>query len=198
MALVEAIPPLVVLAGIVFLTLLAPLVEEMTKTLAVGLAGLWLRPNPARAFLLGAASGAGFALAENFLNSGFFGFLWSGGVVARLAATVMHTATGALMGWGWGQWWTEQKYLRLPLALSGAFGVHALWNSTAGILLGVVYLFVRSGLTEAEPTPTILVGALAGSLLMLLALAFQVLLFLAVTAGLLIAARSLRARSDSE
>ncbi|MCS7284034.1 MAG: PrsW family glutamic-type intramembrane protease [Anaerolineae bacterium] len=195
MALVQAIPPLLVLTGIVFLTLLAPLVEEMTKTLAVGLVGPWLRPDPARAFLLGAASGAGFALAENFLNSGFFGLLWGGGILARLAATVMHTATGALMGWGWGQWWTERKYLRLPLAFAGAFGIHALWNGTVGVLLGTAYFLVRSGAAGPEISPTLLLSALIGLSLMFLALFFQVFVFLAVSAGLLIAARSLRRHS---
>lgn len=198
MALLEDISPLVVLAGLVFLAFLAPLVEEGTKTLAVGLAGLWLRPSPARAFLLGAASGAGFALAENFLNSGFFGFVWGGGILVRLAATVIHTATGALMGWGWGEWWTGRKYLRLPLAFVGAFGIHALWNGAAGTLVGVLYLIIRSGLEEAEPTLTLVVSNLVGVVLILLALAFQALLFLGVTAGLLIVARSLRPLSTSK
>lgn len=198
MALVETLSPWIVLAGIVFLVFLAPFVEEGTKTLAVGLAGIWLRPNPARAFFLGAASGAGFALAENFLNSGFLGFIWGGGIVARLAATVMHTATGALMGWGWGEWWTGRKYLRLPLAFAGAFGLHALWNGVVGAILGVIYLVARFGLTVPEPTPATLIGVLAGSALIFLAIFFQIALFLAVTVGLLLAARSLRPLSISK
>lgn len=194
-ALVRAIPPSVVLSGLVFLAFAAPFVEEVTKTLAVGIAGFWLRPGPARAFLLGAASGAGFALAENFLNSGFFGYLWGGGILARLAATVMHTATGALMGWGWGQWWSERRYLRLPLAFIGAFGTHALWNSTAGALLGMVYLLVRSSLASAGLSPVLMAGALLGLMLTLMAVPFfQVLLFAGVTVGTLLAARSLRPR----
>ncbi|RME31064.1 MAG: PrsW family intramembrane metalloprotease [Thermoflexia bacterium] len=194
MALVEAIPPSAVLGGLVFLAFLAPFVEEGTKTLAVGIAGLWLRPGPARAFLLGAASGAGFALAENLLNSGLFSYLWDGGILARLAATVMHTATGALMGWGWGQWWSERRYLRLPLAFIGAFGTHALWNSAAGVLLGMGYLLARSSPTLADSSPVLIVGVLLVLMLMLLTVLLQVLLFVGVTVGILLAARSLRPR----
>ncbi len=189
MALVASIPPAVILVGAVFLVLLTPLVEEVTKTMVVGIGSLWLRPTPLRAFFLGAASGAGFALAENFLNGGFLGSFWGGGVLARLAATVMHVATGALMGWGWGQWGTERKYLRLPLAFLGAAGLHGLWNGTAAVLLGVVYVFFRT----MEPSqPRALLNLFLLMFLALLAVAFQALLFLGVSVALFAAARRLR------
>ncbi len=118
--LLEWLTPSLVLVALVFVGGLVPLIEEVTKTLGVGLAGRWIRPSPARAFLLGVASGAGFALAENMLNSLFVGPAWGPGVLARLAATVMHCTTGGLMGWGWGQWWTGRRPWRLPLAFVGA------------------------------------------------------------------------------
>ncbi len=129
--LLERITPSLALVGLMVVGGLVPLVEEVTKTLGVGLAGAWLRPSPARAFLLGVASGAGFALAENMLNSIFVGPVWGPGVLSRLAATVMHCATGGLMGWGWGQWWTGRRPWRLPLAFTGAVALHGLWNSCA-------------------------------------------------------------------
>jgi hypothetical protein len=143
--LLEVLTPPLILVALVLIGGLVPLVEEVTKTLGVGLAGLWLRPSPARAFLLGVASGAGFALAENMLNSLFVGPTWGPGVLARLAATVMHCATGGLMGWGWGQWWAGRRPWRLPLAFGGAVMLHSLWNScAAGLVLSGLIALARA------------------------------------------------------
>ncbi|MBC7226938.1 MAG: PrsW family intramembrane metalloprotease [Thermoflexales bacterium] len=144
--LLDGLTPPLMLIALVFIGGLVPLVEEATKTLGVGLAGAWLRPSPARAFLLGVASGAGFALAENILNSVFTGPAWGPAVLARLMATVMHCATGGLMGWGWGQWWAGRRPWRLPLAFVGAATAHSLWNSCAAgaALLGLMAL-TRTG-----------------------------------------------------
>lgn len=140
--LLNQLTPSLILVALVFVGGLVPLVEEVTKTLGVGLAGAWLRPSPPRAFLLGVASGAGFALAENMLNSLFVGPAWGPGVLARLVATVMHCATGGLMGWGWGQWWAGRRPWYLPLAFAGAVTIHSLWNSCAGglVLIGLSVL----------------------------------------------------------
>ncbi|MCX7855047.1 MAG: PrsW family intramembrane metalloprotease [Anaerolineae bacterium] len=164
--LLEQLPPSLILVALVFIGGLVPLVEEVTKTLGVGLAGFWLRPSPARAFLLGVASGAGFALAENMLNSVFLGPAWGPGVLARLVATIMHCATGGLMGWGWGQWWARRP-LRLPLAFAGAATVHSLWNScAAGLVLIGLSVLTRAG----DPIRMGLAGLLMATLLGLFAL----------------------------
>lgn len=144
-SLMELLTPSLVLVALVFIGGLVPLIEETTKTLGIGLAGLWLRPSPTRAFLLGVASGAGFALVENALNSLFVGPAWGPGVVARLAATVMHCATGGLMGWGWGQGWAGRRPWRLPLAFAGAVTIHGLWNSCAvGLVLSSLVMLTRA------------------------------------------------------
>ncbi len=181
--LLEQLTPSLILVALIFIGGLVPLVEEVTKTLGVGLAGLWLRPSPARAFLLGVASGAGFALAENMLNSIFVGPAWGPGMLARLAATVMHCATGGLMGWGWGQWWAGRRPWRLPLAFAGAVMVHSLWNFCAA----VIALLGLSVLTRADD----LVWAGLAGLLMLTLLGLLSLLACAVTAALLWASHRL-------
>jgi RsiW-degrading membrane proteinase PrsW (M82 family) len=185
--LLDGLTPSLVLIGLLVVGGLVPLIEEVTKTLGVGLAGAWLRPSPARAFLLGVASGAGFALAENILNGFFVGPTWGPGVLARLAATVMHCATGGLMGWGWGQWWTGRPW-RLPLAFVGAVTLHSLWNSCAAglVLLGL------SVLTRADD----LVWTGVAGLLMLTLLGLLFLLACAVAAALLWASHRL-GRSSS-
>jgi len=184
--LLEWITPSLVLVALMLIGGLVPLVEEVTKTLGVGLAGLWLRPSPARAFLLGVASGAGFALAENMLNSLFVGPTWGPGILARLAATVMHCATGGLMGWGWGQWWAGRRPWRLPLALGSAVILHSLWNSCA---VGLVL----SGLMALARADNLVWTGMVG-LLMLALLAIQFLLVCAVAVALLWASHRLGQR----
>jgi hypothetical protein len=109
-----------------------PVIEEAFKTLAIGVVGRWVRPQPARAFLWGVAGGAGFALAENLLNGALGGAEpWAFGTLARLGATVMHCAAGGLVGWGWGQLWTARRAGRLFGAYAAAVAIHGLWNAAA-------------------------------------------------------------------
>lgn len=143
-ALVEQLTPTVVLVVLIIIAVIAPLLEEIAKTLGVGLIGLRLRPTPARAFLMGVASGGGFALAENLLNSAILSSLWAPGVISRLAATLLHCATGGLAGWGWGELWRGRPG-RFFVAFAGAIGLHGLWN---GLAVGIA---VSGLVTAAQP-----------------------------------------------
>ncbi len=181
--LLKGLTPPLILSALLLIGGLVPLVEEIAKTLGVGLAGFWIRPSPARAFLLGVASGAGFAMAENVLNGFFSGLAWGPGVLARLAATVMHSATGGLMGWGWGQWWAGRRPWRLPLAFVGAVVLHSMWNSCAAVTVLV-------GLTALARTNDRVWMAIAG-LLVLAMLGLLFLLTCLVTVALLWASHRL-------
>lgn len=186
-ALLELVTPVTVLALLTFVSVLTPLVEETTKTLGIGLAGAWLRPHPARAFLLGVASGAGFALAENMLNGALIGTLWGPAILSRLAATLMHCATSGLMGWGWGELWAGRRPWRSVLAFAGAVATHGVWN---GLAIGVVI----GGLWTAGAIDNPVQVQIAG--LITLALACGLFLSGALTlAGLLGAARVLGQRA---
>ncbi len=178
-----ALSPLVIATVLAFVAGVTPLVEEIAKTLGVGVAGLWLRPRPARAFLLGVASGAGFALAENLLNSALVSSLWGPGALSRLAATLMHCATGGLMGWGWGQLWANRRPWRLALAFAGAITLHGVWN---GLAMGVAF----SGLYVSAHSENIL-GVAAAGMGTLAMVAALVLLALMSLGGLLWAGRAL-------
>ncbi len=173
----QFLTPLVLLGALVFVAVVAPLVEEVVKTLGVGLVGPWLRPSPGRAFLLGVASGAGFALVENVLNGTVIGSFWVLGVFSRSAATLMHCATGGLMGWGWGELWTGQRPWRWLLAFVGAVSLHGVWN---GLVIGTV----ASGLLAATHPDDMAWMAIGGLVVMALIVA---LLFLvaAMMVGLL-------------
>ncbi|MCX7681432.1 MAG: PrsW family intramembrane metalloprotease [Anaerolineae bacterium] len=140
-------PPIaLVLLGV--FSIPVPLVEEAFKTLAPGIAGKWLRPHPARAFWLGVAAGAGFALGENLFNGALGGTEgWTAGVLARCGATVMHCATGGLVGWGWGQLWRSGRPLRLLGTYLAAAVIHGIWNalSVGAVVLGAVGITSESG-----------------------------------------------------
>jgi RsiW-degrading membrane proteinase PrsW (M82 family) len=133
--------PVVAISVLGMFTIPVPLIEEACKTLAIGLAARWVRPNPARAFLWGVASGAGFALVENLFNGALGGAEgWAPGALARFGATVMHCVTGGLVGWGWGQLWAARRPLRLLGAYTAAVTIHGLWNAAAvgAVLLSAV------------------------------------------------------------
>ena len=186
----QLIDPVILTIALAGVAVVAPVVEEISKILAVGVAGRWLRPSPARAFLLGVASGAGFAVAENLLNSSLVGSFGIVGVLSRLAATSMHCAVSGLAGWGWGEFWRERRLLKPILALAGAIGLHGLWN---GLAFGVA---VSSLLAAANQSMDI--GALAGIGLMILVFGLG-LMFLVILApvGMLLASRAL-AREEGE
>jgi hypothetical protein len=112
------------------LSIPVPLIEETVKTLASGVVARWVRPNTARAFLWGVAGGAGFALVENLFNGALGGAeAWVMGAVARFGATMMHCVTGGLVGWGWGQLWTERRAWRLLGSFVAAVVIHGVWNA---------------------------------------------------------------------
>jgi len=170
--------PAIAISTLVMFSVIVPLVEEFFKTLAAGMMARWVRPHPARAFLWGVASGAGFALVENLFNGALGGVEgWAAVAVSRFGATAMHCFTGGLVGWGWGQLW-KKRPLRLLGSYAAAVTVHGVWNGAA---MGVV-LLSASMLAQAEDNVWhVLAGsgilALVG-MLGLLAVAFIVALLL--------------------
>ena len=119
----------------------APLVEELTKPLAVLLLGRRLR-SPAEAFLVGMAGGAGFTIVENMLyESGGFR-LWAAVATMRGVGGVLHPLNAGLVALGWYGVLTGDgpgRWKRL-LGLYGlAVGIHALWNG------GLTLIFSAAG-----------------------------------------------------
>ncbi len=179
--LLVSLPVVLVLLGM--FSILVPLVEEAVKVLAPGIAARWLHPQPGRAFWLGMAAGAGFALGENMLNGALGGMGgWTASVLARCGATLMHCATGGLVGWGWGEWWRSRRPLYLPGVYLTAMAIHGVWNalSIGAVVLGAASTVYKSG----WPAYAVNMGIwLTTGLLLLLSLLFAL--------GLLAAARRL-------
>ncbi|HOT91904.1 MAG TPA: PrsW family glutamic-type intramembrane protease [Anaerolineae bacterium] len=134
---VIASPVVLVVLGMT-LTIITPLIEELTKTLIIGLLGIWRRPGLTKAFLWGAVGGLGFAIVENVSNGANGlgeGLGWLGGMGMRAAATSMHMLTSGVLGLGWGFFWRKRWWV-LPLTYLVAVIFHGLWNLNAVAAIG--------------------------------------------------------------
>lgn len=130
--------PLVLIMLFLVFVIVAPVVEEIGKTLVMGVMGFWRRPGLTQTFLWGAACGLGFAIVESVTNGASgLGERWSwlGGMGARALAAAMHMLTSGIVGLGWGFFWRKRRWL-LPLAYGTAILFHALWNLNAVISIG--------------------------------------------------------------
>jgi len=155
-----ASPIVLVMLFLVFV-IIAPLVEEVGKTLVMSVMGFWHRPGLTQAFLWGAACGLGFAIVESVTNgANGLGEVWGwlGGMGMRAFATAMHMLTSGIIGLGWGLFWRKRRWM-LPLAYGIAMLFHALWNlnavmsiggmaiGTASSSLGLLFTAIGMGLT---------------------------------------------------
>ncbi len=178
--------PVVAISALGMFSIPVPLVEEMCKGLAAGVVARWIRPHPARAFLWGVASGAGFALTENLFSGALGGAEgWALGAASRFGATMMHCFTGGLVGWGWGQLWTARRPFRLLIAYAVAVVVHGIWNAAG---MGMVLLGAIALMNEGDVLQLTLVSF--GTLVLLGVLGLLTLTF---ALALLLAARKLAA-----
>ena len=125
-----------------------PLIEESVKTLGVALM-LYRRPARDEAFLWGAASGAGFAMAESALNSLIGLPSWATAVLLRIPAGLMHTFTGALMGLAWHAAFVERRRGRALALFLLSVTIHGAWNALA---IGSGILSIGEPSTGLVPT----------------------------------------------
>jgi hypothetical protein len=110
----------------IYIAVLIPVVEELIKPVAI-----WLLPgrnlSPRDGFLLGAVSGAGYALFEN-LTIAAETEIWTFVMISRLGTAAIHMLTTALVGWGIASARTEKRYWRLVMAFVAAITLHGVWN----------------------------------------------------------------------
>lgn len=172
--------PVVLLALTLTLSVVTPLVEELSKTLLLGLFGMWVKPIAPVAFLWGAACGLGFAWLEGVSNGavglgGVGG--WLGSVGVRLFATAMHVLTSGLLGLGWGWFWRGRRWA-LPITYGVAVIFHGLWN------LNVIVSVGGLGLAASSPA--------TGGMLVTLGVVVQLALVLLATTALIVIPLALR------
>ena len=122
--------PVTLLAGLLFFSILVPLVEELIKPL-----GVWLTPgritSPRQGFALGVLGGAAFALVESLgMSPGIPG---TSNIlpIVRAGTDVVHIVTTGLMGWALVSAWQGRKYLQLGVTYLVVIAIHGLWNALA-------------------------------------------------------------------
>ena len=118
--------PGVLLTLFSYVAIMIPVVEELLKPAAV-----WLLVRrvlqPWEGFVLGATSGAGYALFEN-LTIGAAAEVWTFVALTRLGTAAVHIFTTGLVGWGLASASKEKKYGRLAATFFTAVLVHGVWN----------------------------------------------------------------------
>lgn len=134
--------------ALVELAVVAPLVEELAKSLVV--LPLLKGPKSQRdAFLLGVAAGAGFAALENVIYALFGGRYWGGILTVRALGAAVHPLGTGLSAVAWCALLnrdpgTDRRWI-------GGFGLavvqHAVWNG------GLVLWMALSGAAFFGPKP---------------------------------------------
>jgi RsiW-degrading membrane proteinase PrsW (M82 family) len=181
--------PLFAIALLGLLGVVAPLVEESLKGLAVPLVvAAGGRPGRLAGFLFGVAAGAGFAILEGILNGAMalnMTEAWAGLMLLRGAAAAMHCLASGLAGLGWQMILVERRWLAGGVLGLLALSLHGAWNLGVGII-GLVSVQTAG----AGGAPTVVQIGVIGALAL-----FMGCLWLAVVAGLALIPRRL-ARSE--
>lgn len=164
--------PAVIVLILVFLGLMVPLIEELSKTAAI-----WpllpRRIGRSEAFLGGAVGGTGFALAEAlFLAQPGVGWVFT--AAARAGATMMHALATGIASWSLAEALTRQRWRRAIVGMGLAVALHGLWNVGA-IGIGLSQLALR---TSPAVSPILMnrIGSASLGLILTLGLGALVLL----------------------
>lgn len=119
--------PSVILAALALFGLFGPAVEELAKV--AGVASIKPRDR-ARAFLAGAACGAGFGAAEAMLlGMAGLGPLWAASMLVRVFSSLMHAVLGGMAGIGWHAISGEGRWAAGVAGIGAAILGHGLWNA---------------------------------------------------------------------
>ena len=125
-----ALSPFAVGIALLFFSGLAPILEEVAKSLSVWILFDRLE-TPAQGFALGAVSGAGFALVESLLASITPDSGWGLTLAVRGASSMMHIFATSLTGLAIATFRINRKFGPLVGRYTAAIGLHSLWNAAA-------------------------------------------------------------------
>jgi RsiW-degrading membrane proteinase PrsW (M82 family) len=152
---------------------LIPIIEEVVKQIPLWLLS-WRKLTPRSGFLIGALSGAGFALFEGLMATSTLGGSeqWLYLMFGRAGASLMHVTTGAIGGWGLASAIQGRSYMKAVLAYIVCIIIHGTWNALA-IWDGIARLVGTSAsatfhFSNASLLPMILMGVLFLLMLMFL------------------------------
>lgn len=117
-------------AGIGYIAIIVPLIEELLKPLAVWFFAKKIE-SPAQGFAMGILSGAGFALVESLNASAGSAINWPVIVSVRAGTSLLHMTASGLVGWGVVSAFHEKRIGRFFAAYFAAVLIHGLWNACA-------------------------------------------------------------------
>lgn len=167
--------PVVIAAVLLVAALFVPLVEELAKSLGVGLVS-YRHPDARQAMLWGLAGGAGFAMFEGLFNTTGSLQAWGPVIVLRVGATLLHCTAGALMGLAWRQLLVLRRWGPAVGLYAAAIVLHAAWNAVS---VGVAFMSLGTMTSETSDVAGQLTALGVPSLI-------AVLIFLAAGMGLLL------------
>lgn len=177
----------------VFVAVLAPLIEELVKSLPVLSApSVGRSVSRARFFAAGVFAGLGFSLTEAlFYAAQQLPNAWANGVLLRALTVLIHATATGLMTLGWYEVKTRRGARAVGYLLGGV-GIHAVWN-------GLSSLTAFGGLQSQLGRGSALGGGLlaAGSALLLGLMWFATLAVLAMQTRALCADLRTQARVDA-
>lgn len=148
---------------------LTPIIEEVVKQIPVWLLS-WRKLTPRIGFLIGALSGAGFALFEGLMATSTLGGSeqWLYLMFGRAGASLMHVITGAIGGWGLASAIQGRGYMKAVLAYIVSIIIHGTWNALA-IWDGIARLVGTSAsATSLFPNASLITMILMGALFLLM------------------------------
>jgi hypothetical protein len=122
--------PVVIGAGLIFFSVIIPIIEELLKPL-----GVWLSPNrlmtAKQGFAIGVLGGAAYALVESLGISPGIPEASNLLSIVRAGTDLVHVVTTGLMGWALVSAWREKKYIQLGITYLLVIVIHGIWNTLA-------------------------------------------------------------------
>ena len=163
-----ASPLLIILVVVALVAVIAPITEELFKTLAVWpLLGRKL--SGSEGYFAGMLSGFAFAVLEGGLYASQLALVGDGDLTAvlfgRMGGTLIHMFNGALIGWALAKGKKDRNHARTIVIYVITMAIHALWNLIA------VFSQTIPALLERNVNELLSTGLLLGmSILLFLAL----------------------------
>ena len=129
-----ASPALIIFVAVVLVAVIAPITEELFKTLAVW-PMLGRKLSASEGYLAGMMSGFAFAVIEGGLYATQLAFIGDGDLTAvlfgRMGGSLIHMFNGALIGWALVKGKQDQNHARTIVIYVITMAIHALWNLIA-------------------------------------------------------------------
>lgn len=128
--------PALWLAVLLVIAVLAPVIEEIAKSLGVVFAGMARkRLSRPQAFALGIMAGAGFSVAEALINGALqLPSAWAAVVLLRAGTAVIHCLATGLMALGWHALLVRRERGGFAALALASVVLHGAWNAVAGLL----------------------------------------------------------------